>query len=302
MARILAVGIATLDIVNEVDGYPPEDSEVRAVAQHLRRGGNATNTLVALSQLGHRCAWAGMLAEEPDADRIVADLQRHGIDLDACRRVAQGKVPTSYILLNRRNGSRSIVHYRDLPEFDCEDFRAVELDRFDWLHFEGRAVDATRCMLETARRARPSLPLSLEVEKARPGIESLLPLADVLMFSRAYARTVGRDDPQALLDWARMRAPQAELYLAWGKAGAFALGSDGRIRHCAARPPARTIDTIGAGDVFNAGIIDARVRGADMDAALQAAVALAGRKCGLPGLEGLGQTSSAGEAVDTPND
>ena len=45
MAKILAVGIATLDIINTVDRYPEEDSEIRALSQHQTRGGNATNTL-----------------------------------------------------------------------------------------------------------------------------------------------------------------------------------------------------------------------------------------------------------------
>lgn len=30
MAHILAIGIATLDIINILDGYPAEDAEVRA--------------------------------------------------------------------------------------------------------------------------------------------------------------------------------------------------------------------------------------------------------------------------------
>ena len=296
MAHVLAVGTATLDIVNEVQGYPREDSEVRALAQQRRRGGNATNTLVALSQLGHRCAWAGVLADEPDARTIVEDLQRHGIDLGACRRVAQGKVPTSYILLNRQNGSRSIVHYRDLPEYDCEDFRAIDLDPLDWLHFEGRAVESTAGMLEAARRARPELVLSLEVEKPRPGIEALFDLPGVLLFSRAYARALGRERPEAFLAWARERAPRAELYLAWGEAGGYALAPDGRVHHCPARAPARVVDTIGAGDVFNAGVIDARLRGRAVDRALAAAVDLAGRKCARAGLDRLGA------AVDAPSD
>jgi len=149
---------------------------------------------------------------------------------------------------------------------------------------------------------RPSLTLSLEVEKPRPGIEALLPLADVLMFSRAYAGAVGHETPESFLAWAHDRAPQAELYLAWGEAGGWALDSDGNIRHREACPPARVIDTIGAGDVFNAGVIDARIRGGDADAALAAAVALAGRKCGLPGLDGVGLTPAAGTAVDDSND
>ena len=36
MARILGVGIATLDIISTVQRYPAEDGEVRAIAQ--RRG------------------------------------------------------------------------------------------------------------------------------------------------------------------------------------------------------------------------------------------------------------------------
>jgi ketohexokinase len=49
------VGIATLDIINVVDTYPAENSEVRALSQQKVRGGNATNSLVVLSQLGYQC-------------------------------------------------------------------------------------------------------------------------------------------------------------------------------------------------------------------------------------------------------
>ena len=38
MAKVLAVGIATLDIVNEVDTYPDEDAEVRALAHSYACG------------------------------------------------------------------------------------------------------------------------------------------------------------------------------------------------------------------------------------------------------------------------
>ena len=54
MARILGIGIATLDVINIVDEYPREDDEIRANGQRIARGGNVTNTLVVLSQLGHQ--------------------------------------------------------------------------------------------------------------------------------------------------------------------------------------------------------------------------------------------------------
>src|SRR3569832_2166376 len=264
MARILGIGIATLDIINRVDGYPPEDSEVRALAQRVSRGGNCTNTLVVLSQLGHHCSWGGVLVDEPDASRIVTDLDAHAIDLTPVRRLPKGKVPTSYITLNQRNGSRSIVHYRDLPEYDFDAFATIELGACDWLHFEGRNID--------------------ETEKPRAEIERLFADATLLLFSRAYVHARGGDEPAAFLRDMRLLAPHTDLVLAWGEAGAFALGRDGGLVQSPAFPPPRVVDTLGAGDTFNAGIIDARLHGATPADALTSACRLAGTKCGIEGL------------------
>jgi ketohexokinase len=285
MPRILGIGIATLDIINTVDGYPAEDAEVRAVAQQRRRGGNCTNTLAVLSQLGHDCAWGGVLADEPDSQTIRADLARHRIDLCAVRIVPRGKVPTSYVALNRRNGSRTIVHYRELPEFGYDDFARIDLGKYRWLHCEGRNVADTRRMLQLARELAPATPRSVEIEKPRPDIERLFEHADVLLFSRPYAAARGYSDPERFLRAMEAETASAIRILAWGAAGAYAVGRDGRLLHSPAYPPPRLIDTLGAGDTFNAGIIDAMVRGETLEAALHHACKLAGHKCGHDGLD-----------------
>jgi ketohexokinase len=284
MAHILGIGIATLDVINSVDGYPVEDSEVRALHQQLRRGGNCTNTLVVLSQLGHRCAWGGMLAAEPDSTHIRTDLERYNIDLAAVRTLKHGKVPTSYITLNRRNGSRTIVHYRDLPEFGYEDFTPIDIRGYDWLHFEGRNIAATRRMLEKARELAPAIPRSVEIEKPRADIEQLFPYADVLLFSRHFASNCGYEDPQRFLDDIARQTPAVTRILAWGEAGAYGLDRYGRLFHSPAYPPPQLVDTLGAGDTFNAGIIDALLQDMTLNEALRRACQLAGRKCGQPGL------------------
>lgn len=289
MARILAVGIATLDIINSVDAYPPEDSEVRALAQRRVRGGNATNTLVVLSQLGHACAWAGVLVDEPDAAPILAELEQYGIDYRHCRRLASGKMPTSYILHSRATGSRSIVHYRDLPEYDADSFRRIDLTAFDWVHFEGRNLEATEAMLTHLRAQRPELPVSLEIEKPRPGIKRLFPRADLLLFSRDYARSQGLTDAPALLAAVAAQAPATDRVCAWGEAGAWALDRDGHEYHSPAWVPPQLVDTLGAGDTFNAALIDARLRGEDWPASLARACRVAGGKCGREGLHGVGR-------------
>lgn len=287
MARILGVGIATLDIINTVAEYPAEDAEVRALSQRLARGGNATNTLVVLSQLGHSCAWAGVLSEGPGARYVLEDLRRHRIDLRHCRRIRGGKVPTSYVSLSRATGSRTIVHYRDLPELRLADFAAVDLAAYDWVHFEGRNVAETAGMLRRVRELAPRLRCSLEVEKPRPDIESLFPWVDALLCSRDYALHRGFHAPEEFLRSLRLAAGRAVLSCTWSTQGAVVVGPEAEMLHCRAVVPERVVDSLGAGDTYNAAMVDGLVRGIPLGDALDWACRLAGRKCAQLGLDAL---------------
>jgi ketohexokinase len=286
MAQILAVGVATLDIINEVAAYPEEDSELRALSQRVQRGGNATNTLVVLSQLGHSCVWGGVLADGPGAAVVLEELQRYRIGTAYCRRVPQGAMPTSTVTLSRASGSRTIVHFRDLPEYDLEHFSRIPLQGLQWLHFEGRDVNATRGMMQQAREQAPGLPISLEVEKPREHIEQLFPLADLLLSSSAFA-ACRRLAPDNLLLWFRELAPRADLVCSLGEQGAIGLGRDGVAMKANACSPEQVVDTLGAGDTFNAGVIHTLLGGALLQDALRFACALAGGKCGQRGLHKL---------------
>ncbi|RKZ93432.1 MAG: ketohexokinase [Candidatus Parabeggiatoa sp. nov. 1] len=287
MASILGIGIATLDIINTVNGYPEEDAEVRAQNQRVCRGGNATNTLVVLSQLGHCCTWGGVWVDEPDGQRILEDLADYAIDIGACRVESQGKVPTSYIILNQCNGSRTIVHYRDVPEFNFADFEAINLSALDWLHFEGRNVAETARMLERSRQVCPALPISLEVEKPRSQIEQLFTQVEVLLFSKVFAQHYAYTDGATFLQAMQQQAPQARLICAWGTKGGYALETNGTLLYSPAFPPPQVVDTLGAGDTFNAGILDSLCHQQDLATALSHACRLAGKKCGQVGFKGL---------------
>lgn len=285
--RILGVGVATLDIINEVAAWPAEDDEVRALAQRIARGGNAANTLVVLSQLGHACAFAGTLASDAQSELILADLYGAGIDTAACVRHPAGNTPTSYVALSRATGSRTIIHHRDLPELSAAQFAAIDLDPFDWVHFEGRNPAETALMLAECRRRRPDLPISIEIEKPRPGIAALLEWPDVLIFSRAYAQAAGYSDPRAFLAEQRGRTSARPLILPWGAHGAYGLDRDGEPCQTPGQPPAALVDTLAAGDVFNAALIDGLLAGRPLAEGLARANRLAGYKCGRPGLVGL---------------
>ena len=287
MGRILAVGNATLDIINVVDNYPKEDQEVRASSQQMRRGGNACNTLAVLSQLGNECSWAGTLADEADAAMILDDLNEHQIDHTAVTTVSHGKVPTSYVSLSRLSGSRTIVHYRDLPEYRFADFRRIDLNILDWLHFEGRNIDELKPMMAHARTDQPNMLISLEVEKPRAGIEELFDYADLILFSKDYALHNGCHDLQSFLQRMATYKRDAMISCTWGEKGASAIDKAGQLFHAPPFSPALVVDTLGAGDTFNAAMIDQLLRGHSLELALIEASRLAGKKCGRYGLDNL---------------
>ncbi|MCU7812501.1 MAG: ketohexokinase [Candidatus Thiodiazotropha sp. (ex Notomyrtea botanica)] len=286
--QVLGVGVATLDIIDTVASYPAEDSKQRADSRRLCRGGNAANTLVVLSQLGHQCSWAGALADDASSRQIIADLEIHDIDIRWAKTLREGATPTSYILLSRENSSRTIIHYRDLPEFDSEAYSAIDLTNFDWLHFEGRNVSDCQSMLTLSRQQEGHARISLEVEQPRNGIEQLFPLADVLLFSRAYADAMGWHDPLELFDAVRQLNATALLFAAWGDVGGWCRSGERDDHHLPAYHPHRVRDTLGAGDVFNAGVIHSLSSGLSPHDALHHAIELAGKKCGKIGFDGLG--------------
>lgn len=109
---------------------------------------------------------------------------------------------------------------------------------------------------------------------------------------------------------------RATLICAWAEAGADALGPDGQLLHSDAFPPPRVVDTLGAGDTFNASVIFSLSKGESLSTgsgqgwvclsrnarltlslvpspgnsvqeALRFGCQVAGRKCGLQGFEGI---------------
>ncbi|KAM4602672.1 ketohexokinase isoform 2-T2 [Polymixia lowei] len=299
--KILCIGLVCLDIINVVDKYPEEDTDSRCLSQRWQRGGNASNSCTVLSLLRAPCAFMGSLAPGPVADFIVGDFAKRGVDISGVAWQQEGETPCACCVVCPASGSRTVVlSDTNLPDVTSADFSKVDLSQYKWIHWEGRNAEEQVKMIQQVVLYNGTLPqqhritISVEIEKTREALYQLFPHGDMVFVSKDVAMHFGFQSAEAALKGLYSRVKQgAVLICAWAEKGADAMGPDGVVVHSDAFPPEALVDTLGAGDTFNAAVIYTLSNGGSLQEALTFGCQVAGRKCGVHGYDGIVTTQSA---------
>jgi sugar/nucleoside kinase (ribokinase family) len=289
---VLCIGHAAYDVSMFVDEFPAENSKRETQVLLQSGGGPAANAACLLSSWGSPCAFAGLVGDDDYGRRIRAEFEAAGTDISLLELRPGYDTPLSFILVNQKNASRTIVN-RKAQKRSLE-IPAAKLAALapSILVFDGHELPAALAALE----AFPNAISILDAGSWREGTAKLAELVDYLVTSEPFAMRasavadLGSDEAQ--------RDCVRELRDRFGAITIVTLGENGLIaddgsgfRHFPAYP-AEAVDTTAAGDIFHGALVyaiaskiafDESLRFAAMAASLS--VRVAGGRGSIPTLD-----------------
>ncbi|BCH34251.1 carbohydrate kinase [Mesorhizobium sp. L-8-10] len=285
---ILLFGNANVDLVlGEIDGWPAVGTETMVERSETRPGGSAGNMALALSGIGVPHLFIGSTGDDANGAWL-----RSQFDPRFCKWIIDGGDTTVTVGIVHRGGDRVFFTtpghlqaariadlLKALPPAPHD--RAVATIAGGFL-MPDIAAGTARLLWELSalgwRTAiDPGWPPSSWDDKTRTIMAQWLGLADYALLNAEEIKGFTGIEPHehAAAAVAGMLKQSQALVLKMGPEGARAYR--GGETFAVQAPEVRVIDTVGAGDTFNAAFLAALVEGADLHAALSSGVETAAR-------------------------
>jgi sulfofructose kinase len=276
-------GLNAVDHLIVVPEYPPFDTKVRLMEHTQSAGGQTATAMVALQRLGFRTAYAGRFGSDREGQFGLATLIDEGVNTDFTEIVEGGTTQIAFIIIDSRNGERTIIWDRDQrlaykAEEAPKDFGS--LGRV--LHLD--AHDPSACV-RVARDAKTSGAIvSADIDNIYDGLPELLPLIDLLITSKEFPhRLTGIADERTSLVELKARYGCALVGMTKGVDGALVLCGDRFIESRSYPAPGSCRDTTGAGDAFHSGFLYGLLSNENIETSLKYGNAVAAMKCSALG-------------------
>ena len=271
---VTIAGELNLDLI--LYGLPEQlapERELLADRMMLTLGSSSAILAHNLSALGSHVGFQSRIGLDPLGEISLQRLAQSGVDVSRVRRV-EGKSTTGLTVILHHDAWRNILTYAGtISELTWED---LDLDYLaDSRHFHLSSYYLQRALLPRVSelfqqlKAR-GLTISLDTnddpdDRWEGGLQEVLRQVDVFLPNeREACKAAGTDDLEAAIRKLSQVVPLVVVKL--GRNGALA--QRGTERFVSPSRVVKTVDTIGAGDSFDAGFLHEFVRGADLETCL----------------------------------
>jgi ribokinase len=287
MNKVCVVGNLNADLIlYPLSDYPAWGTEVVAESMDWRPGGVA-NALLSLSALGIETTALANIGRDSIGDEMVSILKKSGVDVSFIERSENIRTAVC-VGLGREDGERSFVTY--LGHLELFDIDLVMSQRDAWkeaqyvlvsgyfllpaLGFEGtmRLIDelhdeGKQVVLDVGWDTRGWPHGSVQ------NVRQLVRNVNIFLPSLNEAQAIsGGSSPESCLEWLYEHCP-GDVIIKLGDKGCIAKTKEGTFRYPAFSIEA--LDTTGAGDSFNVGVIFGFLSGWDIRKTLRFANAVA---------------------------
>jgi len=302
---LVVLGDANPDVI--VRGAPEVltfgQAEREVAGAHLTLGGSGALMAHAAARLGLRTAFVGLVGADRAGDLVLGMLSEGGVDVSGVTRDSDADTAMTVVFL-RPDGDRAMLTFPGaLSTFGPEHVDAGMLQRARHVHvasvfLQPRLSAALASLLGGARRAGAVTSVDTNDDPSGRWAfdrEALLPIIDYLLPNEREAVALafgpsGHDDAVAAARSLATFGPC--VVVKCGAAGAFAVDARPSLERAALDAPAdallgEMVDTVGAGDTFDAGFVAGLSQGLDVRNALRLAVAAGALSVrGVGGAEG----------------
>jgi sugar/nucleoside kinase (ribokinase family) len=272
-------GLNAVDHLIVVPEYPKFDSKLRFTQHKQAAGGQTATAMVALQRLGLKTAYAGRFGSDAEGQFSLQTLKDDGVDIEFAEVAEGARNQIAFIIIDARNGERTIIWDRDERlSYKADEAPVALASRSCVLHLDAHDPPACARMARAARAAGTIV--SADIDNIYEGLPELLPLIDILLSSKEFPhRLTGIADERASLVELKARHGCAIVGMTRGKRGAMVYCEGQFLESPACEVPDGCRDTTGAGDSFRGGFLYGLLTGEDVETSLHTANAVAALKC-----------------------
>ena len=267
---ITIAGELNLDLI--LYGLPeqlPPERELLADRMMLTLGSSSAIVAHNLSALGSRVGFQSRIGDDPLGRIALERLSESGVDVSKVR-VVRGQTSTGLTVILHHEQWRNILTYMGtIAELSWEDLDVDYLADSRHFHFSSYFLQkALRPRVEELFRflKAKGLTISLDTnddpdDRWAAGLDQILRHVDLFLPNQREAcKAAGTDDLEEAIGKLSQFVPL--LIVKLGRNGALAQKGSERIT--AASKPVTPVDSVGAGDSFDAGFLNEYLRGSDL--------------------------------------